>query len=350
MKYNVTIDDVSPLVNYSPGWIDSLPSGEATPSYQGDSYHSTQIKGSSASFTFIGTSVFVFGSKGSDHGKLAVTLDGSEHILDGFSATNIFQTALFSQVGLPFARHTLKVSNLIEDPARPRLYIDYFQFETGQDDDVANASFNIDDNNSTLSYSPADAWETTVLNLDKYYGGTVHTSKTPGATLSTRFEGNAIYIYGAVSPGYGTLDIMIDGGATTRVNCSSSAFRPQTLLFYSNDFASGGHSLSLQIPSNASAVPIDVDFITITRWSDNNGLGSGKALTPIIAGSICGALVLLAWLTYLSHWYYLRRQKRKHMNEEMLKASDMLALRAQQKKASTGSSTSPPPKSREAST
>jgi len=100
------------------------------------------------------------------------------------------------------------------------------------------------------------------------------TSKSPGATLSTRFDGNAIYIYGAVSPDYGTLDITIDGNTTTTINCSASAFRPQTLLFYSNDFVSGGHSLNLQVPSNASAVPVDFDFMTITRWSDNNGCGN----------------------------------------------------------------------------
>ena len=89
--------------------------------------------------------------------------------------------------------------------------------------------------------------------------------------MSTYFEGNAIYIFGAVGPNYGSLEITIDGNTATTVNCSASAFRPQTLLFYSNEFVSGGHSLNVQIPSNSSALPIDFDYITITRWSDNNG-------------------------------------------------------------------------------
>jgi len=349
MRYNVTIDDASPVVTYGPGWTDSLSGGEAA-NYQGDSYHSTNVNGSFASVTFMGTYIAVFGSKGPDHANIIVSLDGSDHVVDGFSDTNAYQEALFSQEGLAFTRHTLRISNLIKEPSKPSLYFDYFQVGTGQDDNVANASFDIDDNNSTIAYSPSDAWATTSPNIDQYYGKTVHTSSSSGATMSTSFDGNAIYIYGAVNPGYGTLDITIDGNATTSINCSASVFRPRTLLFYSNDFASGRHSLSLQIPSNSSA-PIDFDYITITRWSDNNGLGNGRALTPIIAGSICGALVLLAWLTYLSHWYYLRRKKRKHMNAEMLKASDTLALRAQRKKSSTGSTavTSPPSKSRQAS-
>lgn len=84
----------------------------------------------------MGTSIVVFGSKGSDHGKIIVTLDGTDHVLDGFSTTNIYQTPLFSQGGLSFTIHTLKVSNLIEGASRPWLYLDYFEFETGLDDNM----------------------------------------------------------------------------------------------------------------------------------------------------------------------------------------------------------------------
>jgi hypothetical protein len=84
----------------------------------------------------MGTSVAVFGSKGSDHSKIIITLDGNDHVLDGFSSTNVYQTPLFSQGGLGFTRHTIKVSNLVEDASRPWLYLDFFEFETGQDDDM----------------------------------------------------------------------------------------------------------------------------------------------------------------------------------------------------------------------
>jgi hypothetical protein len=84
----------------------------------------------------MGTSIAVFGSKGSDHGKFIINLDGTGHVLDGFSSTNVYQTPLFSQGGLSFTMHTIKVSNLIEDASRPWLYLDYFEFETGQDDNV----------------------------------------------------------------------------------------------------------------------------------------------------------------------------------------------------------------------
>ncbi|PVG02978.1 hypothetical protein CPB86DRAFT_772332 [Serendipita vermifera] len=334
MKYSVTVDDLSPIISYQGQWREVIDESE-TLNYMGASYHSTSSNGSLAGLTFVGTSISVVGSKGSDHGKYAVTLDGSEELMDGFSTSNEYQIPLFIKQGLAYGRHTLQLKNLVEDPAKPWLYIDYMEFETGNDDNIANASYNVDDNNSTISYSPPQAWNTTVQNLSSYYGNTVHTTNYPGALMSTHFDGNAIYIFGAVGTDYGVISVTIDGNATTLVNCFASSFRPQTLLFYSNDFLSGRHSLTLEVPTN-SPRRVDIDYLTVTRWSDNNGLGRSKAKTPIIAGTICGTLIILAWLSYLGHWYYRRRQKRKGTSPEMLKVSDTIALRTEKEKGSQG--------------
>jgi len=37
-------------------------------------------------------------------------------------------------------------------------------------------------------------------------------------------------------------------------------------------------------------------------------LGQNKAKTPIIAGTICGVVIFLAWMIYLGLWYYKRRK------------------------------------------
>lgn len=58
----------------------------------------------------------------------------------------------------------------------------------------------------------------------------VSVSNTPGASIVTEFEGNAVYIYGGLAPSYGVMDVTIDGDATTRINCSSAIPRPNTLL------------------------------------------------------------------------------------------------------------------------
>jgi len=328
------VDDASPIVAYSGQWTDSVP-GADTVNYKDNSFHSSDTNSSSATLIFTGTSIFVFGSQGPDHGKFAVILDGSTQVLDAFNTSDGYQKALFSQGGLALGQHNVTIVNLVQDASRPWFYLDYFEFETGLDDDIANASFNMDDSNSTIVYSPATAWTTTNQHISEYYDDTLHESDTSGASISTHFAGNAISIFGGVDPSYGVMDVTIDGNKTTRVNCSSSAFRAQTLLFYSSDFFSGWHSLTMQIPTN-STKPIDLDYLTITRWSDNNGLGGGKALTPIIAGSICGSIILLAWCTYLVHWSYLQWRKRKHTSAEMRKAADTMILQKEKRKGSQG--------------
>jgi hypothetical protein len=89
---------------------------------------------SSATLVFTGSSIFVFGSQGPDHGKFAVTLDGSTQVLDAFNSSNVYQKALFSQGGLAQGQHNLTVTNFVQDESRPWFYLDYFQFETGLDD------------------------------------------------------------------------------------------------------------------------------------------------------------------------------------------------------------------------
>jgi hypothetical protein len=85
---------------------------------------------------FVGTSISVIGSKGSDHGKYVVTFDGSEESMDGFSTSNEYQATLFSRQGLAYGRHHIQLKNLVEDLSRPWLYIDYMEFETGKDDNM----------------------------------------------------------------------------------------------------------------------------------------------------------------------------------------------------------------------
>lgn len=83
---------------------------------------------------FTGTAISIFGSKGPDHGKFRVSLDGLEEVLDGFNSSNTYQTPLFTKEGLAFGKHTVTIGNVVEESSRPWLYLDYIEFETGLDD------------------------------------------------------------------------------------------------------------------------------------------------------------------------------------------------------------------------
>ncbi|KAG8856292.1 hypothetical protein FRB91_000921 [Serendipita sp. 411] len=326
MRYSVQVDDTSPILSYSGDWSSSASGGD-TAEYWGASFHATSSNSSYVTLSFIGTGVTVYGSKGPDHGTFIATVDQEEHFLDAYEETNVYRTTMFSQTGLPLGTHYLKITNLIRDMSQPWLYLDYIDFETGQDDNIRNVNYTIDDVNSTISYIPGGAWvagrEPTAQHID----GTFHTSAVPGAQLSTHFEGNAIYVFGSLGVDYGLLNVTVDGSYGSLINCSASKSRTQALLFYTS-VASGRHSISVQIPANSSGT-VNFDAFVVSRWSDNNG---SKAKTPIIAGSICGALILLAWATYLGHWTWTQHKKRKNMRPGQKKLSDAMKLREEKRK------------------
>ena len=74
----------------------------------------TAQSGSTASLTFNGTAVWLYGSKGENNGKYNVTLDDdSVFVGNGFSDGDLFQQVLFKATGLDGSRtHRLTVGNM----------------------------------------------------------------------------------------------------------------------------------------------------------------------------------------------------------------------------------------------
>ena len=69
--------------------------------------------GSTATLTFNGTSVWLYGSKGKGNGAYNVTLDGSSSADNGFSDRDLFQQVLFAATGLDGNKtHRLTVENV----------------------------------------------------------------------------------------------------------------------------------------------------------------------------------------------------------------------------------------------
>lgn len=83
--------------------------------YSDSSYTVTQVANASASFSFHGTGVQLYGAERANHGLYQVTIDS--HVYDPANGkTNgteeLFQTALFQTVALTNGLHTVKVVNL----------------------------------------------------------------------------------------------------------------------------------------------------------------------------------------------------------------------------------------------
>lgn len=86
----------------------------------------TSSYGASATLTFNGTAVWIYGAMRSNHGPYNVTLDGVLYQDDGYYASDIFQQVLFSAVGLDGTTpHTVSIINSPTDPIQQLLDVDY---------------------------------------------------------------------------------------------------------------------------------------------------------------------------------------------------------------------------------
>ena len=85
----------------------------------------TRTCGASATFTFNGTALWIFGAKRKSHGLYNITLDGSVYTDDGFYDGDLFQQVLFSAGDLDGTiPHTVSITNWLTDRTKPYLNVD----------------------------------------------------------------------------------------------------------------------------------------------------------------------------------------------------------------------------------
>ncbi|MEH7087328.1 discoidin domain-containing protein, partial [Neobacillus drentensis] len=98
------VDD--PDLTYTGNWTASgFPSG-----YYNDTDHFTTTAGSTAEYTFNGTSIAWYGVKGSDHGKADVYIDDAlDSTIDLYQATRSVQSLIYTKTGLRSGFHTIKI-------------------------------------------------------------------------------------------------------------------------------------------------------------------------------------------------------------------------------------------------
>ena len=102
--------------------IDCVP---PTPRYDHNgTFTLTTQFGATASVTFNGTGVWIYGAKRGNHAPYNTTLDGRTFFDDGYSSTDKFQQVLFSGPGLDSGTHTVSIVDSVVDAERPYLDID----------------------------------------------------------------------------------------------------------------------------------------------------------------------------------------------------------------------------------
>ncbi|CAE6472189.1 unnamed protein product [Rhizoctonia solani] len=324
--HDITIDDGCPLITYSGEWNDST-NEDILDQYWLNTYHSTSEAGASASFKFTGTAVYLYGSKRPSHVRTSALVDnnnatdkvlfeqGSYEVdIDGVSigqfdgsSRSVESLALLAQTeGLTWGEHTVTITN--SGTSGAFLDLDQIKWTTGKPGLTAiTNTTEIDDagDSAVVSYTPAGSWSTAdpTGQTGSYHQNTVHTTSTQGSTVSIRFSGNAIYVYGSTDSSSGAYDVRIDKQSATSLQGSTSTFRQPALLYYADGLDSNDHMLTLTNREEGSILRFD--YAVASTWTASTASSEPEVAssTPepvhtghqsragVIAGGVVGGVV-----------------------------------------------------------
>ncbi|KAG8776761.1 hypothetical protein FRC12_000704 [Ceratobasidium sp. 428] len=313
MPYNVTIDDISPLITYQGRWKDSFNltnSDPYTDQYLGSSFHVSITSGAQFLFQFNGIAVYIFGAKRTNHGNYSVQLDNEKfkefNGLAPVGLDRVFQVPIYAREGLPNRLHKVVLTNK-GGSTSPYVDIDFVTW-TSNDEPNRNETFG----NEKFSYS--DGWINTSPDVAEYHGRTGHTTSQKGASASLTFEGTGIYLYGGTSPDHGAYTIELDDNPLVLMNGSTKDYHPKILLFYADSLGPGVHKITA-INADTEGKFLDIDYADIVQTSLENSatpIFDTKNSTSGIVGAVCGTIIVLALVTAIA-WYLMRRKK--HLSE-----------------------------------
>jgi hypothetical protein len=101
------------------------------------------------------------------------------------------------------------------------------------------------------------------------YRGTLTTNAVPGSTLTITGEGNAFYLIGRVGPGYGRMQITVDGVSTVVDTGFYQGKRATTvrdrLILFSTALTPGPHTITVTNTGSAGRVTLGIDAADFIR-------------------------------------------------------------------------------------
>ncbi|RDB16554.1 hypothetical protein Hypma_002768 [Hypsizygus marmoreus] len=318
----ITVDDVSPLIDFQPSgaWIqkNSTTDTQAT-KYYASTFTQAQQLGATATFAFNGTSLAIYGAKRADHGNYTVNIDGTIQAASGFAPDpGEYQARLFSTTELRPGPHVVTITNSQYN----LLDIDYITWTSVVDSSKGGPVAQVfsDDTDHMFKYLPANEWSNKPSNSSGFNGGTGHTTSKSGASFTYTFSGmllhhnptagDAVSLYGTVGPKNGPYTVQMDGWLVKSYLGTRDTYISQTLLFYASDLGPGSHSLEVTNRNDGNLLEIDYALIhrveafpgsqtstpgpTATDFGNDGTTGRSGLPTPVIVGITVGVVVIVA--------------------------------------------------------
>ncbi|WVN84918.1 uncharacterized protein L203_100054 [Cryptococcus depauperatus CBS 7841] len=344
---NILLDDVSPQLRYyvgnnSQGWIVDHTATSAHPDpyidrYSRSAFHAS-ISNDRMQLKFNGTGITVYGAKRPNHGAYGVKMDdGDEMIADGYSASDVYQTELFSKNDLdPSKEHEITVSNypdrqtLAPGPSNDHwLDIDYVVI-TQPTSGTLFTTF-IDDTSPSVAY---DSGWASVANDKTCFNLTSHASSTKYSTFEISFSGSSVQLFGNVNSDHGNYSISLDGMEAVTYDGSFRQLIENTALFTAAGLQEGQHTLKAMNLGDGSNKRLDFDYAVVNSTVKPSAIGgtsqtstsitgshvadtdkapasSGKSNTAGIVGGVVGGVLAVTVITIIVWWLLRRRRKAK---------------------------------------
>ncbi|KAJ7679742.1 hypothetical protein B0H17DRAFT_986855 [Mycena rosella] len=237
----VIVDDRDSPIQYAGSWNDA----GAEVEFHGTTRWASQA-GSTASFTFSGSSVTVYGSvaaKNPAEASLNFVIDNS--VTGSYTPSDsldegLFHEALWTSPSMSEGTHTLVITQT-RAADEGQIYLDYMLYTTASDD--SGGPYFIDDRDSRITYTPA--WRQ--FGSENDFQHTSQESTSTGDSFSLTFEGTRISFYGGLTTsdaGLMKASMVLDGGSPVVYNAPNPI--PATtnnLIYTSEDLPDGTHTL-----------------------------------------------------------------------------------------------------------
>ncbi|PCH43415.1 hypothetical protein WOLCODRAFT_164420 [Wolfiporia cocos MD-104 SS10] len=291
-SFNVSLDDSSPLITYSPSnaWTDTPANDTLVKSYYDSSLHTASAEGATAQISFNGTGIWLYGGLRPGYGAYAASVDGVQVLLGNANSSIAETRQLLAGIsGLRMGEHTVTLTSAGTGP----IDLDSVIFETSIGSVGASVTnVTLDDTSANITYSPSAAdWKT--YDSSAFYNNTLHYSQTQGANASLSFTGDAVAVYGTVSPLHANYTVTIDGKTSQPFNASAvRTIHSQTLLYFAENLGSSEHTLVITgNPGENTGKYVDVDFITVYSASHNSSTAATTttaSATPTVTSGANG--------------------------------------------------------------
>ncbi|KAJ7028397.1 hypothetical protein C8F04DRAFT_1007458 [Mycena alexandri] len=316
------IDDRNPLVHYVGEWTVAGSPAE----FNGTTTFSA-TEGSTASFTFVGTSVTIYASVAAKEVPDASLNFMVDNIVSGTytapsgMASDIHHEALWTSPTLSNGSHIL----VITQTAAPAsvfgvIYLDYLMYTTTTA--TSAGPYFIDDSDARIKYTPA--WRQ--AGSDNDFQHTSRGSTSTGDSFSLQFEGTAISFHGAINNGsagaVSNASIVIDEGPKVLFvpPIQTAAVTTNNLIFNSGDLSEGTHTLVVTAENDHTVwsdyflvspgtSPISTSSAPPTSSSSSVPPSSSSTHTTTFIGIAAGAVVLVALVAFAL--FFLRQRRRR---------------------------------------